>query len=129
MVRCGMYNALPPHLAPPHHISFHITTTFCMHHCTSHTIPHHTTSDIIPNHTTPHFMSHQYLSQHTAFHFHIAVSHQIAPSHFTSHQIAATSCPISHNPHNTTFRIMPYIGHIHHTTTSCITPHFTQHST
>ena len=129
MVRCGMYNALPPHLAQPHHISFHIIITFYLHHCTSHTIPHHTTSDIIPNHTTAHFISHQYLSQHTTFHFHIAVSHQIAHSHFTSHHIAATSCPISHNPHNTTFRIMQYIGHMHYTTTSCITPHFTQHPT
>ena len=115
VVRCGMYNALPLHLAP-HHESFHIL------HCI---IPHQTPTVF---QSTPHCTSHHHSSQY--YTFHITSTSRSTLFHFL---IYFASRHISHCipfyvlhyvPHNATFQITLYIGHI----SLPHPPHFTQFS-
>ena len=141
---CGMYNALPLHLAP-HHImattfyiaSFHIESTGIIpNHTTFHVTPFVTTSHI-SYHTAPLVAAHHYTLQYHISNRTTSATLCITPltSRIGPHFILLTYHITPHSMYSTPhqFPITPYIGHIiyashyrisHHILHN-IAPHFT----
>ena len=132
---------LPLHLAP-HHITttFYIAPFHIKHHLWH--IPNHTTVHITPSFLTMSHISYRTsTSRSTLYHFAIPYfkSHRIG--HIMHHTTDISHCTpfrITDVPYNATFHVLhaTLISHhilatslMHRTTTSRITPHFTQHCT
>ena len=119
MVRCGIYNTLPLHLAPHHILHCIISSTS---NAISDIILSHTTFHITPSYHIAHFASQQQLAAHC----YSTSQHRIQSApyrpHYVSHHIShCTPFHITDVPHS--MYSMPYSDHTiywpHHL---CIAP-------